>query len=67
MTKTNKLRIKLSALSLSLTYATYLLAMLAKNGNGMESAIGQLGAMVVGTLTVGFLIATIVYIFVEDN
>jgi len=41
--------------------------MLAKNGNGMESAIGQLGAMVVGTLTVGFLIATIVYIFVEDN
>ena len=67
MTKTNRLRIKLSALTLALTLGAIYLDGIRKTGSGMESAGAYFGEILLGIFAGGFAIATTVYLFVEDN
>lgn len=66
MTKQNKMTIKLGVVSAFLSYVTYLFIELAKNGTPMESALGQMGAFVVGVFAGIGIISTIVVFLVEE-
>ena len=67
MTKNNVMAIKLAIVSSLLGFITYLFIDLAKNGSPVESAIGQMGAFVVGFFGLISVISTLVFFLTTEE
>jgi len=67
MTKTNKLRIKLSVLALSLTTGTVFLDYYRKSGTVEAQVLGGMAEFVVGMFALIAVVGAIVYIMVDGE
>ena len=67
MTKHNILRIKLSVFSILFTLLAVYLDGLRKTTSGMDSAVAQFAEVMVAIVSLGFIITTIIYIFLDGD
>jgi len=67
MTKHNILRIKLSVFSILFTLLAVYLDGIRKASSGMDSALAQYGEVMIAIIAIGFIITTIIYIFLDED